>query len=54
VGEEVDEEAATRIFFGALFTYALLGGLFVTEGPTRPPNSGEIRKIVDLYMKAIA
>ncbi len=54
VGEGVDEEAATRMFFGPLFTYALMEGLFVTEGPPRPPTPEEIREIVDLYMKAIA
>jgi TetR/AcrR family transcriptional repressor of mexJK operon len=54
VRDDVDEEAATRMFAGSLVTYALLDGLFVVEGPPRPPAPDRIEKIVDLYMKAIA
>jgi TetR/AcrR family transcriptional repressor of mexJK operon len=47
-------EAATRLFFGPILTYALLDGLFVAEGRPRPPAPERIEEIVDLYMKAIA
>lgn len=49
-----DAEAATRLFFGPIVTYALLDGLFVAEGPPRPPTPDRVEQIVDLYMKAIA
>ena len=49
-----DAEAATRLFFGPIVTYALLDGLFVAEGPPRPPAPERIELIVDLYMKAIS
>ncbi len=42
------------MFFGPLFTYALMEGLFVNDGPPRSPTPEKIREIVDLYMKAIA
>ncbi|MGH3148595.1 MAG: TetR/AcrR family transcriptional regulator [Rubrobacter sp.] len=48
-----DAEAATRLFFGPIVTYALLDGLFVAEGPPRQPEPGRIEEIVRLYMKAI-
>lgn len=49
-----DAEAATRLFFGPIVTYALLDGLFVAGGPPRPPAPERIELIVDLYMKAIS
>lgn len=51
--EVPDAEAATRLFCGPIVTYALLDGLFVAEGPPRPPEPGRIEEIVRLYMKAI-
>lgn len=35
--EAVNKEAATRMFTGALLTYAMLDGLLVGDGPTRSP-----------------
>jgi TetR/AcrR family transcriptional regulator, mexJK operon transcriptional repressor len=53
IGEDVDGEAASRMFVGPLLTYAVLDGLFVAGGPPREPASGRIEEIVDLYVKAI-
>lgn len=52
VGEDVNEDAAARLFVGPLLTYAVLNG-FWAEGPPQPPAAEEIERIVDLYMKAI-
>ena len=49
-----DAEAATRLFFGPLVTYALLDGLFRPGERPQPPEREKIEHIVDLYMKAIA
>jgi AcrR family transcriptional regulator len=49
-----DAEAATRLFFGPLVTYALLDGLFKPGERSRPPAPEKIEHIVDMYMKAIA
>jgi AcrR family transcriptional regulator len=49
-----DAEAATRLFFGPLVTYALLDGLFRPGEHPQPPEREKIEHIVDLYMKAIA
>jgi TetR/AcrR family transcriptional repressor of mexJK operon len=49
-----DAEAATRLFFGPLVTYALLDGLFKPGEVPRPPEREKIEHIVDMYMKAIA
>lgn len=54
IGEDVDGEAAARMFVGPLLTYAVLDGLFVAGGPPRKPASGRIEEIVDLYVKAIS
>ena len=54
VREDVDGEAAARMFVGPLLTYAVLDGLFVSGGPPREPAPGRIEEIVDLYIKAIA
>jgi TetR/AcrR family transcriptional regulator, mexJK operon transcriptional repressor len=54
VGEDVDGEAAARMFIGPLLTYAVLDGLFVVGGPPRKPAAGRIEEIVDLYVKAIS
>ena len=48
-----DAEAATRLFFGPLVTYALLDGLFKPGEVPRPPGREKIEHIVDMYMKAI-
>jgi TetR/AcrR family transcriptional repressor of mexJK operon len=52
VREDVDGDAAARMFVGPLLTYAVLNGLLV-EGPPRPPAPEKIEEIVDLYIKAI-
>jgi len=49
-----DAEAATRLFFGPLVTYALLDGLFKPGERPQPPAREKIEHIVDMYMKAIA
>ena len=49
-----DAEAATRLFFGPLVTYALLDGLFKPDERPQPPGREKIEHIVDMYMKAIA
>ena len=48
-----DAEAATRLFFGPLVTYALLDGLFKPGERPQPPSREKIEHIVDMYMKAI-
>lgn len=49
-----DAEAATRLFFGPLVTYALLDGLLKPGEHPQPPEREKIEHIVDMYMKAIA
>jgi AcrR family transcriptional regulator len=49
-----DAEAATRLFFGPLVTYALLDGLLKPGEHQQPPEREKIEHIVDMYMKAIA
>jgi TetR/AcrR family transcriptional regulator, mexJK operon transcriptional repressor len=49
-----DAEAATRLFFGPLVTYALLDGLFKPGEQPQPPAPEKIEHIVEMYMKAIA
>ena len=54
ISEDVDGEAAARMFVGPLLTYAVLDGLFVADGQPREPASGRIEEIVDMYVKAIS
>jgi len=49
-----DAEAATRLFFGPIVTYALLDGLFKPGERPQPPSPEKVEHIVDMYMKAIA
>jgi TetR/AcrR family transcriptional repressor of mexJK operon len=49
-----DVDAATRLFFGPIVTYALLDGLFKPGERPQPPAPEKIEHIVDMYMKAIA
>lgn len=51
--EVTDREAASRMFVGALLTYAVYDGLLVGDAPPRPPAPERIEAVVDLYMKAI-
>ena len=51
---EVNADAASRLFMGALLTYAILDGLLVGEGPPRPPAPEQIAAVVDLFMKTIS
>ena len=51
---EVNADAASRMFMGALLTYAILDGLLVGEGRPRPPASEQIAAVVDLFMKTIS
>lgn len=52
--DAVDREAASRMFAGALLTYAIYDGLLVGDGPPRPPTTERIEAIVDLFMGAIS
>ena len=54
IREDVNGEAAARMFVGPLLTYAVLDGLFVVGGPPRKPASGRIEEIVDMYVEAIS
>jgi AcrR family transcriptional regulator len=49
-----DAEAAARLFFGPLLTYALLDGLFVVDGPPRPPAPARVEALVDLFLRAVS
>jgi AcrR family transcriptional regulator len=51
---EVDPDSASRMFAGALLTYAILDGLLVGDGPPRPPAQERIDSVVDLFMKTIS
>jgi len=51
---EVNADAVSRMFMGALLTYAILDGLLVGEGPLRPPGPEQIEAVVDLFMKTIS
>ena len=54
IREDVNGEAAARMFVGPLLTYVVLDGLFVAGGPPRKPTSGRIEEIVDMYVEAIS
>ncbi len=49
----VDTDAASRAFVGPLLTYVLLDGLFVGDGPPRPPGPERIGAAVDLFMRSV-
>lgn len=49
----VRADAASRMFVGPLLTYVLMDGLFVGDGPPRPPEPERIEEVVDLFMSAI-
>jgi TetR/AcrR family transcriptional repressor of mexJK operon len=51
---EVNADATSRMFMGALLTYAILDGLLVGEGPPRPPPPEQVAAVVDSFMKAIS
>ena len=53
IGNDVDTEAASRAFMGPLLTYVLIDGLFVGDGPPKPPSSNRIEAVVDLLMEAV-
>lgn len=50
---EVDAELAARAFVGPLLTYVLMDGLFIGDGPPRPPAPERIDETVDLFMGMI-
>jgi TetR/AcrR family transcriptional repressor of mexJK operon len=50
--EVADMEAASRMFVGALLTYAIYDGLLVGDSVPRPPTTERIEAVVDLFMKA--
>jgi TetR/AcrR family transcriptional repressor of mexJK operon len=52
--EAADMEAASRMFVGALLTYAIYGGLLVADEQPQPPAPERIEAVVDLFMKAIS
>ena len=52
--EDVDREAASRMFAGALLTYVILDGLLVGDGPPRPPAPERIEEVVNLFVKMIS
>ena len=49
----VNADAASRMFVGPLLTYVLMDGLFVGDGPPRPPEPERIEEVVDLFVEAI-
>jgi TetR/AcrR family transcriptional regulator, mexJK operon transcriptional repressor len=49
----VDADAASRMFVGPLLTYVLMDGLFVGDGPPRPPAPERVEEVVDLFVAAI-
>ena len=51
---EVDADSASRMFAGALLTYAILDGLLVGDGPPRPPAPERVDSVVDLFIKTIS
>ena len=53
IREDVNGEAAARMFVGPLLTYAVLDGILVAGGPPRKPAPGRIEDIVDMFVKAI-
>lgn len=53
IRDDVDSEAASRAFVGSLLTYVLIDGLFVGDGPPRPPDLNRIEAAVDLVMEAV-
>ena len=48
-----DRETASRMFVGALLTYAVYDGLLVGDRLPQPPTPERIEAVVDLFMKAI-
>jgi TetR/AcrR family transcriptional regulator of autoinduction and epiphytic fitness len=48
-----DIDAAARLFAGSLLTFVLLDGLWVGDGPPRPPAPERLAAIVDLYLTGI-
>lgn len=52
--EAVDMEAASRMFVGALLTYAIYDGLLVADEQPQPPAPERIEAVVDMFMKAIS
>lgn len=52
--EAADMEAASRMFVGALLTYAIYDGLLVADEQPQPPAPERIEAVVDMFMKAIS
>ncbi len=52
--EVADMEAASRMFVGALLTYAIYDGLLVGDEQPQPPAPERIEAVVDMFMKAIS
>ena len=50
----LDLDAAARLFVGWILSYAILDGLFVTDGPPRVPGVKQQAAIVRLFVKAIS
>jgi AcrR family transcriptional regulator len=51
---EINADAASRMFMGALLTYVIPDGLLVGDRPPVPPPARRIEEVVDLLMKAIS
>ena len=51
---EINADAASRMFMGALLTYAIPDGLLVGDRTPNPPPAQRIEEVVDLLMKAIS
>jgi TetR/AcrR family transcriptional repressor of mexJK operon len=49
----VNADIAARMLVGPLLTYVLMDGLFVGDGPPRPPAPERIEGVVDLFMAAV-
>ncbi len=48
-----DPEIMARMLMGPLLSYAMIDGLFRSEGQPQPPTQEKIEEIVDLYLRAV-
>ena len=50
---EAHDDAAARMFLGAILTYALLDGLLAADGVPHPPDSHQLAALVEVFLGAI-
>lgn len=50
---EAHDDAAARMFLGAILTYALLDGLLTADGMPHPPDSQRLTALVEVFLGAI-